>query len=106
MHAEAPTSVTYKITSPTGFNIMLTFRAESEEEMFKLINTIENKLIEGGYKNQNGNVIKHETSSSNGDWKEDPATDNQKKVLTEWGVWKDGITKGKASKIISERLGK
>jgi hypothetical protein len=49
---EAPASVTYSITSPTGYNALFTIREMSGLELLAKMTSIEKKLNELGYKPQ------------------------------------------------------
>jgi hypothetical protein len=38
------------------------------------------------------------------DWRQEPATDSQRAFLSKHGQWKDGLTKGDASDLISNLI--
>src|SRR3972149_6869599 len=42
-------SVTYNVTSPTGFGLLLTVRRDDEAELFEVMKDIENFLIDNKY---------------------------------------------------------
>lgn len=46
---EAPASVTYSVTSKSGFNALVTSRANTFQDLFKQMQTIEALLSQEGY---------------------------------------------------------
>lgn len=48
-HTEAPTSATYKLTSPKGFGVLFTVRGDDSKELLQEMITIESSLVDLGY---------------------------------------------------------
>lgn len=49
---EAPASVTYNVVSKDGFSALVTHRSDTIKELLEHMETIEQKLLEKGYKPQ------------------------------------------------------
>jgi hypothetical protein len=49
---ESPTSVTYSLTTPNGFNILFTIRDEKVSELILKMEMLEPSLVQKGYKPQ------------------------------------------------------
>ena len=63
MHTEAPTSVTYTLTSPSGYSVLYTVRGTSGGALLEEMDAIENSLVDKGYKSKGGGKSLGKTES-------------------------------------------
>jgi hypothetical protein len=87
---EAVSSITYKMKTPQGFPVLFSMRGDDEGKLLERASETETFLKDAGY-----------TPDVRGS-KNDPATPAQKAVLVDKGVFKEGMTKAEASKVIGE----